>query len=270
MPAALNPNARKAGAALIAEFEAALQRVTSQRRARMLLNIADLFVAVSDRIGDTEIAMFDNLLLGQFAITDHATLVTLSQRLSTVANAPPNLIEKFASNASAAIAGPVLSHSARLFTPDLVRYAAMHGQDHLHAICAREEIPEPLSAILLKRGGQSIVDRLALTLGARFHAADFAGLLACASADERKRVKVHQRAIMQTKLGMPIGECTVLNIAPAGAYLNPDGATNLPETFAVVFSAIERRRAPCRLVWKTGAGLGVAFDADPFGPALQP
>ena len=142
-----NPNARKAGAALIAEFEAALQRVTSQRRARMLLNIADLFVAVSDRIGDTEIAMFDNLLLGQFGITDHATLVTLSQRLSTVANAPPNLIEKFASNASAAIAGPVLSHSARLFTPDLVRYAAMHGQDHLHAICAREEIPEPLSAI---------------------------------------------------------------------------------------------------------------------------
>ena len=141
----------------------------------------------------------------------------------------------------------------------------MHGQDHLHAICARAEIPEPLSAILLKRGGQSVIDRLALTPGAQFSRGRLRRLLRRASADERRRVNVHQRAMIETSRGSPIMDCTILNTSPTGAFLKLDTAINVSEPFAVIFCAIEHRRVPCRLAWKTDAGIGIAFEADPFG-----
>lgn len=232
----------------------------------MLLSVADLFAAIADRLGEPEIAVFDELLIGQMPITDHGTQVTLSKRMSGIANAPPKLIHKFAGDASIAIAGHVLRRSKRLEAADLVRYAATHGQDHLHAMCDRAEIPEILSAILIKRGGQSVIDRLAQTYRARYYAADFVRLLKTASMDERKRVTVRLAAVMETQFGQPISECAVLNISPAGASLLPDVDTCLPETFAIVFPTVENRRSLCRMVWKNASGLGVCFEADPFAP----
>ncbi|MGZ5867834.1 MAG: DUF2336 domain-containing protein [Xanthobacteraceae bacterium] len=230
----------------------------------MILSVADLFAAVADRIGDAEMALFDDLLLDQLPITDHETQVALSKRLSTISKAPPKLIHRFASDASVDIAGPVLSRSKRLKTDDLVRYAVAHGQDHLHAICERAEIPEILSATLIERGGQSVIDRLAQTDGAKYYAADFVLLLKNATVDERKRARVKMHAVMETQLGQPISDCAVLNISPTGAHLVPDQDASLPETFAVVFPAIEGRRTLCRMAWKNAAGLGASFQSDPF------
>ena len=257
------------GTDMMAEFYSAFERMPSGRRSRMILSIADLFAAVADRVGDPEIALFDDLLVGQVPITDHETQVALSQRLSKIPNAPPKLIHKFANDASVAIAGPVLSRSERLTTDDLVRYAGGHGQDHLHALCERAEIPEVLSAILIKHGGQSVIDRLAQAEGARYYATDFVRLLNSASVDERKRAKVRLYAIMETQFGQPIAECAVMNISPAGANLVPERDIDLPETFAVVFPSIEVRRALCRMAWKNAAGLGVSFQSDPFAQIAE-
>ncbi len=264
MLAARNLNTGDAGAALVTEFQSALKRVISQRRARMLVALAELFVAISHRIGDAEIAVFDDLLLEQFAITDHDTLVQLSKRLATLEKAPPRIIEKFASDDSLSIAGPVLSFSPGLGTGDLIRLAATRGQDHLHAICARAEIPEPLAAVLVKRGGRSVIDRLATTLGARFYAADFLKLLSRATADERGRIRIHQRGILQTMLGAHLADCSISNMSTAGAFLRPDTTTRLPENFALILTAVENRRARCRLARISDANLGVAFESDPF------
>lgn len=249
---------------MMAEFHSALERMPSERRSRMILSVAELFAAVADRVGEPEISLFDDLFLGQLPITDHETQVTLSKQLSAIPNAPPKLIHKFANDDSVDIAGPVLSRSKRLKTNDLVRYAAAHGQDHLHAMCERGEIPEILSAILIKRGGQSVIDRLARTDGAKYYAADFVRLLKTASIDERKRAKVKLQAVIETQLGQPISDCEVLNISPTGAHLLPEQDTNLPETFAVVFPTIENRRTLCRMAWKNKTGLGVRFESDPF------
>jgi len=257
-------NARDTGAALIAEFQIALARVTSERRAKMLLALADLFVAIAGRIGEAEIAVFDQLLLDQLPITNHTTVVALSKKLAALPNAPPLIVDKFARDDSAAVAAPVLSSSPRLHTADLVRYAAMHGQDHMHAICARSEIPPALSAALIMRGGRSVIDRLAVTLGASFSVESFAYLLENATADERGRIKVHQRAAIEPNPGRGSVPCTVFNIAPHGAFMKPDGETSLPERFALVLPAVESLRIACRLVWKSGLGLGVAFESAPF------
>jgi hypothetical protein len=248
----------------LAEFHAGLKRVTSKQRAHMLMHLADLFVAMADSIGDTTVALFDDLLVGQIKNTDHDAQLALCHKLAPLANAPPRLIRLFAVDDETAIARPALSGAPRLTISDLIAVAQTRGQDHLHAICARGDIPEPLSAVLIKRGGQSVIDRLAATPGARFYVSDFARLLERVSADERHRVNVRQRGLIQTLHGMPITACTVLNVSPTGAYMKPDVTSAMPEHFAVIFAAVEQRRARCRLVWKAAAGIGVAFEANPF------
>jgi hypothetical protein len=264
MLAVQTENAPVASAPSMADLGVALSRLRSSNRARLLLAVVDLFAAAADRLGETTVGIFDELLLGQFDITDYDALVALSRKLAPLANAPPKLIRKFAANASVAISGPVLTLSPQLSTDELIALAQTHGQDHLHAICARADIPEQLTAVLLKRGGQSIIDRLALTQNAHFFAADFRSMITRASADERRRVHVRQRAVILGPTGSPAVDCTVLNISSTGACLKPATAITLPEKFAVIFPTIESCHAECQLMWKSPLALGVSFEANPF------
>jgi hypothetical protein len=255
---------------LMADFSAALERVSSGKRASMIASLAELFAAIADQIGDTEVELFDALFLPHLRITDHDTLMALSKRFATIPNAPPNLIRALAANDSVAIAGPVLSCSQALATADLVRYAATRGQDHLHAICRRAEIPPVLSSVLVTRGGRSLLDRLALTSTANFFAADFARLIRRASLDERGRAKVNVPARLETPGGHPITGATILNISATGSYLMLERPENLSARFALVFPSIEGRRTLCQTGWKTASGLGVKFENDPFASEKAP
>jgi len=255
---------------LMADFSAALERVTSGKRANMILSLADLFAAVADQIGDAEVKLFDDLFLPHLHITDHDTLVALSKRFAAIPNAPPKLVRALASDDSVAIAGPILSGSPRLETADLVRWAATQGQDHLHAICRRAEIPPVLTSVLVTRGGRSLLDRLAMTNTASFFAADFTRLLQRASLDERGRVKVNVPARVETPGGHPITGATILNISASGAYLMLERPEVLSARFALLFSSIENRRILCHTGWKTASGLGVKFESDPFAADYAP
>jgi hypothetical protein len=264
-PSAIKSDSHSAD--LTADFSAFLARAPSAKRASMLLSLVDLFAAVADRIGDPAIDVFDALFLAQLSITDHDTLVAVSTRLSALPNAPPKLIRALADNDSVDIAGPVLARSQRLDASDLARCAATQGQDHLHALCHRTEIPEVLSAALIKHGGRSVIDRLAQTDGVRYLASDFALLLQSTTLDERNRAKVRLPVLVETANGQPAVAATALNISPRGSYLMLDGNANLPAFFALVFPSIEGRRTLCCTAWKTVAGLGVSFETNPFAPA---
>lgn len=241
-----------------------LARVTTSERSHLLLRIADLYIAAADNLDEEAVTAFDTIMLGQIAISEHAAVVALARRLVPLANPPPKLIAAFAANADIAIAGPVLSQSPALSTTDLVRFASMNGQAHLHALCSRAEVPEPLVTVLIDRGGPSVLNRLLMTPAASYDASDFARLLSRANADERGRVMVDQPAGILTEPGKLVRKARVVNISASGASIIPDDFDPLPETFTVILYAIERRRVPCRLVWKSASGLGIVFESRPF------
>jgi hypothetical protein len=56
----------------------------------------------------------------------------------------------------------------------------------------------------------------------------------------------------------PVVDCRVIDYSPGGACLEVGGqpAIALPQRFELLFGGTKKR---CRLVWKTGRRLGVAF-----------
>jgi uncharacterized protein (DUF2336 family) len=241
-----------------------LARVTTPERSQLLLRIADLYVASAGNLDDDAISAFDTIMLSQIAISDHAAIIALSRKLAPLANPPPTLLAAFAGNAEIAIAGPPLSNSPYFSTAELIRFAAMNGQAHLHALCGRAAIPEPLARVLIDRGGPSVLNRLLMTPVARYDATDFGKLLKRANADERGRVMTDQRAGIMTTPDRSASDARVVNISASGAGIIPEAFDSLPEAFTIILYAVERRRVPCRLVWKSDSGLGVAFEANPF------
>lgn len=55
---------------------------------------------------------------------------------------------------------------------------------------------------------------------------------------------------------IPAIDCGVVDYSAGGACLEMDGQVSLPSRFELLFGGAKKR---CRLVWRTGRRLGVAF-----------
>jgi hypothetical protein len=82
------------------------------------------------------------------------------------------------------------------------------------------------------------------------------------NADRRvlKRTRVSRNAKIIVPRRSPVIYCTVENITGGGACLKFASTFGLPETFDLTFEHGRTRRS-CRVVWRTGDKLGVAFEA---------
>ena len=96
--------------------------------------ITDLFLGTKERLSEEQIEVFDEVLCHLITRMEARALIELSERLAPINNAPNNVIHTLAVDDEIAIAGPVLSLSDRLTTPDLVEIAMAKGQSHLLAI----------------------------------------------------------------------------------------------------------------------------------------
>jgi PilZ domain len=54
----------------------------------------------------------------------------------------------------------------------------------------------------------------------------------------------------------PVIDCRIIDYSPGGACIEIAGQTKLPNRFELLFGATKKR---CRIVWRVGARLGVAF-----------
>src|ERR1700722_7164015 len=66
----------------------------------------------------------------------------------------------------------------------------------------------------------------------------------------------------------PVIHCTVQNITGGGACLKLANTYGLPESFELTFEHGRTRRA-CRVIWRTGDQLGVAFADEDKAEALS-
>jgi uncharacterized protein (DUF2336 family) len=173
-----------AHASLIDELETAVKAGSPQDRVTTLRRITDLFLYDSERLSDEQIKVFDDVLCVIAERLEKTALAELGERLAPVDNAPLALVRRLARDDEIVVAGPVLSGSKRLSTHDLIEVAQTKSQAHLLAISERPVLQPALTDVLLDRGNQGVVIRLATNTGAQFSAAGFNRLMEKSGGDD--------------------------------------------------------------------------------------
>ena len=154
--------------ALISELETAVRRGSQDKRVETLRRVTDLFLGEKERLSEEQIEIFDEVLGHLITRMEANALIELSERLAPVNNAPIKVVYTLARDDEIAIAGPVLSLSDRLTTPDLIEIALAKSQSHLLAISKRSTLSESLTDVLIERGDHEVVWKLVENAGAEF------------------------------------------------------------------------------------------------------
>lgn len=168
---------------LIAEIERAVQKGTPAKRADALRSVTDLFVGAADRLSDEQVALFGDVIGHLINQIEIMALIELGERLAPVANAPAEVIGKLARHDNIAVAGPVLALSNQLTAADLIEIAETRGQAHLLAMSSRKRLDEVVTDVLVRRGDDAVLLKVASNSGARFSHAGFGALVARARND---------------------------------------------------------------------------------------
>ncbi|HVY00584.1 MAG TPA: DUF2336 domain-containing protein [Pseudorhodoplanes sp.] len=168
---------------LIPELEEVLQRGAADQRAAMLRRVTDLFLVDCPRYSDEHIGLFDDLfghLVEQIEVRARAEL---SLRLAPLRKAPPQTVRRLAGDDDITVAGPVLSQSPVLAERDLLAIARAKSQAHLSAISGRGQLGEALTEVLVDRGEEEVLRKVAANKAARLSAATFARVIGRAEND---------------------------------------------------------------------------------------
>jgi len=169
---------------LISELEDAVRRGSQEKRVETLRRITDLFLGANEQLNEEQILVFDQVLGHLITRMELTALVELSERLAPIHNAPIKVVHTLARDDEIAIAGPILSMSDRLTTPDLIEIALAKSQSHLLAISKRSSLSESLTDVLIERGDREVIGKLAENVGVRFSEKAYAYLVDRPDADE--------------------------------------------------------------------------------------
>jgi uncharacterized protein (DUF2336 family) len=198
-----------AGLSIIDEVESAIRTGSPEKGLATARRVTDLFLSSAGSFDDEQIALFDEVLdrlIGTIelrALADmgaRIALAEISAQLAPVAQAPPSVIRRLASNDEIRIAGPVLQESARLDDGELVKIASSKGEPHLLAIAGRWWLKEIITDALLARRYPSVSRRLAANPGARVSGHGFALMVAQAEADPELAVSIGVRVDLPSEL----------------------------------------------------------------------
>ena len=215
-------------AALIPELEDVIQHHSREKRGETLSRLTTLFVEGSPRFNEEHVGLFDDVFCRLLADVEPQVRGELSGRLAAIGNAPIEVSRRLAQD-DIAIAEPLLRNSTRLSEPDLVAIAQTKGSAHLLAISARAGIGEAVTDILVERGDDAVIERLAGNHTARLSARGFAMLVGRADPHGTLARTISQRPdlppslfVRQTPADVelarpaPLGEAEITELAKAG------------------------------------------------------
>jgi uncharacterized protein (DUF2336 family) len=180
------------------EVEAAIKAGSAQKHLETFRRVTDLFLASAHGCGDEQIELFGHVLerliktveLRALAdVSARIALAEISSQLASVKQAPPSVIRRLADNDEIAVAGPVLTESARLSAEDLVELAQTKGEAHLLALSGRWWLAEIVTDALLARHYPSVSRKIVANPGAKFSTNGFATVLAQAEHDPELAVE---------------------------------------------------------------------------------
>jgi uncharacterized protein (DUF2336 family) len=170
---------------LIHQLEDALTSKSVARRADLLRRVTDLFLVGSGNFTPDQIEIFGDVMGRLIETVELKERARLGERLAFSPDVPSNLIRKLAFDATAEVAGPVLTHSGCLEEATLIENARTMSQSHLLAIAKREQVPEGVTDVLVDRGNHQVIESLAENTGCRFSASGMATLVDKSVGDPR-------------------------------------------------------------------------------------
>lgn len=187
-------------ASLIDELETQLRTGTNAGRVSILRKVTDLFVLSAKDITETQVEIFDDVMIRLIEQIEDKILAELSECLATIDNSPANVIAQLARNDRIEVAGPVLEKSNRLSDIDLVEIAYTKSQAHLSAIASRAQINPAVAEVLIRRGGTEVALKLAANPGAAFSSESFSTLVQRALDNKNLAVTISERADVPPEL----------------------------------------------------------------------
>jgi uncharacterized protein (DUF2336 family) len=179
---------------VIAELEQTLKSGSIEKHIEILRRVTDLFMAGRDKITEEIASVFDDVIIKLADHVEDRALVELSAKFAPLANAPPRLVRRLASDDNIKVAGPALAQSSRLTDSDLVTIAESKGQSHLGKIAERTQLSPVVTDVLVDRGDHEVVNKVAVNNGARFSKTGMSMLVMRASGDDKLTNAVGQRA----------------------------------------------------------------------------
>jgi uncharacterized protein (DUF2336 family) len=138
-------------------------------------------------------SLFDDVMSRLLTEIEQSARAAFGERLSAIANTPPNATRTLALDDSIAVAGPVLKRSESLDEDTLVTGAKTKGQEHLLAISQRKRLSENVTDILVERGNQKVVISTAANTGARFSDFGYSTLVTRSEDDSELAMLVWSR-----------------------------------------------------------------------------
>src|SRR3954470_13000311 len=112
-----------ASTSLIPELEEVIQHGSHEKRATTVQRIATLFVSSAPNFSEDHVGLFDDVLCRLVVEIEAKARAEMAHNLAPIANAPAELMRQLAQDDDIAVAGPVLTQSARLKEVDLVDIA---------------------------------------------------------------------------------------------------------------------------------------------------
>ncbi len=149
---------------ILQELNDAISKGTPESRLTALWHATDMLIM--GRYTESEIWIFGEVIGSLSEEIELAARSQLAKRLARSDKAPISVIHKLAFDDSIDVAGPILRYSERLDNQALVRNARCKSQQHLFAISRRQSIDEPVTDVLVTRGDQTVVNSVAVNIGA--------------------------------------------------------------------------------------------------------
>src|SRR6201994_4253515 len=194
---------------IIDEVETAIRLGSAEKGLETARRVTDLFLSSAGNFDDEQIALFDDVLerliktIELRALADigaRIALAEISAQLAPIAQAPPSVVRRLASNDEIRIAGPVLQESARPGDEEMGKVPSGRGEQHLLAIAGRWWLKEVVTDALLARRYPSVSRRIVGNPGARVSAAGFAIIVAQAQSDPELAVDTGVRVDLPPEL----------------------------------------------------------------------
>jgi uncharacterized protein (DUF2336 family) len=169
---------------VISELEDAVRSGSPERRVNTLREVASLFLNGGEHLTEEQIRVFGDVLCMLVARVETRARAELSRCLSGIDYAPVELIQRLAHDDEIAVAGDVLTHSSRVSESTLVEVATTKGQEHLMALSGRANLTEAVTDIIVDRGENRVIRKLAGNTTARFSETGYSGMVVRAEADD--------------------------------------------------------------------------------------
>ena len=165
---------------------------SSERRVELLREITDLVLADVEGHSTNEMALFDDVMTRIAFDVSQTARVDLAQKVADVERAPRSLLRRLAADAID-VARSILQRSRQLSDGDLADIARTTSNDHLLAISERRSLSPVVTDVLVERGDERVVERVAENHGARFSQHGYATLVERAAENEELQMRLAMR-----------------------------------------------------------------------------